>query len=182
MNRPGEVLSRGPVTLRRWRATDAGTLCDLALESLEHLRPWMIWAADFGPGQATEFTRRCERDWESGDEFGYAINSGGVLVGSCGLMARIGAGGLEIGYWVEPRHARRGLATAAAGALVEAAFALPGIDRVEIKHDEANVASAGVPRKLGFTRVSRQPYPGGPMAPAETGIDVLWRLTRPQER
>jgi RimJ/RimL family protein N-acetyltransferase len=182
VDRPGEVLTRGPVTLRRWRAADAGAVCDLVLASLEHLRPWLIWAADYRLGQAAEFTQRCERDWESGHEFGYAITTGGVLAGSCGLMARIGAGGLEIGYWVAPWYARRGLATAAAGALAEAAFALPGIDRVEIKHDEANAASAGVPRKLGFTRIGPQPYPGGPMAPAETGIDVLWRLTRPQAR
>ena len=97
-------------------------------------------------------------------------------------MARTGPGGLEIGYWVDPGHTRQGLATAAAGALTEAAFALPATDRVEIKHDQGNVASEGVPRRLGFTRIGRQPYPGGPMAPAETGVDVLWRLTRPRAR
>jgi ribosomal-protein-serine acetyltransferase len=182
VDRPGEVLTRGPVTLRRWRAADAGILSDVTLASLEHLRPWLIWAAGFDRDQAIQFTQRCERDWESGQEFGYAITTGGVLVGSCGLMARIGPGGLEIGYWVDPGHTRQGLATAAAGALAEAAFALPAIDRVEIKHDQANVASEGVPRRLGFTRIGPQPYPGGPLAPAETGVDVLWRLTKPQER
>lgn len=47
-------------------------------------------------------------------------------------MARIGPGGLETGYWVHQAHTRRGLATAAAAALTDAALALPGIDRVEI--------------------------------------------------
>jgi ribosomal-protein-serine acetyltransferase len=45
-------------------------------------------------------------------------------------------------------------------------------------HDEANVASSGVPRKLGFTEIARRPHPDGPETPAESGTDVVWRLTR----
>jgi ribosomal-protein-serine acetyltransferase len=178
MERPGELLTHGPVTLRRWRTPDTETVCDLVLGSLGHLRPWMSWAVEFGPQDAAQFTEQCERDWATGSAFNYAITSGGAAVGSCGLMARIGAGGLEIGYWVDAVHLRRGVATAAAAALVDAAFGLPGIDRVEIVHDEANVASSGVPRKLGFTEIARRPRPDGPQAPAESGTDVVWRLTR----
>jgi ribosomal-protein-serine acetyltransferase len=178
MRRPGELLTCGPVTLRRWRAADSDAVCDLVLGSLEHLRPWMPWAVGFGPQDAAQFTERCEQDWGSGAAFNYAVTSGGAAVGSCGLMARIGPGGLEIGYWVDAGHLRRGLATAAAAALVSAAFGLPGIDRVEIVHDEANVASSGVPRKLGFTEIARRPHPDGPETPAESGTDVVWRLTR----
>ena len=82
-------------------------------------------------------------------------------------MARIGPGGLEIGYWVRQAFTRRGLATAAAAALVEQAFRLPGVDRLEIVHDELNVASGGVPRKLGFTEVGRRAH--RPAAAAGTG-------------
>jgi ribosomal-protein-serine acetyltransferase len=178
MERPGELLTYGPVTLRRWRAADSEAVCDLVLGSLEHLRPWMPWAAGFGPRDAAQFTERCEQDWESGTAFNYAITSGGAAAGSCGLMARIGPGGLEIGYWVGAGHLRRGLATAAAAALVSAAFGLSGIDRVEIVHDKVNVASSGVPRKLGFTEIARRPHPDGPETPAESGTDVVWRLTR----
>jgi ribosomal-protein-serine acetyltransferase len=179
MKRPGELLEHGPVILRRWRAVDAGMVCDLVLESLEHLRPWMPWAAGFGPQDAARFAEQCEQDWESGAAFNYAILSGGAAVGSCGLMARSGPGGLEIGYWVDAGHLRQGLATAAAAALVDAAFGLPGIGQVEIVHDEANVASSGVPRKLGFTEVARRPHPDGPQTAAESGTDVVWRPTRP---
>jgi len=98
------------------------------------------------------------------------------MAGSCGLMARIGAGGLEIGYWVHRAYTRRGLATAASAALVEQAFRLPGVERVEIVHDELNVASGGVPRKLGFTEVERRPLDFCP--PAGNGVGVVWQLTR----
>ena len=59
---------------------------------------------------------------------------------------------------------------------MEQAFRLPGVDRVEIVHDELNVASAGIPRKLGFTEVGRRPL--DPPPPAGTGTGVVWRLTR----
>ncbi len=89
-------------------------------------------------------------------------------------MARIGTGGLEIGYWVHQGHTRCGLATAAAAALADAALALPGIDRVEIVHDEANIASGGVPGK-GFTEVGKRM--SAPDAPGESGTTIVWRLT-----
>jgi RimJ/RimL family protein N-acetyltransferase len=177
MERPRQVLTHGPVTLRRWRAVDADRVCLAVTESLDHLRPWMPWAAEYGPDSAAEFVWQCERDWASGTAFNYAITvGGGEVAGSCGLMARIGPGGLEIGYWVHRRHTRRGLATASAAALAAEAFTLPGIDRVEIRHDEQNVASGGIPRKLGFTELGRRPHPPEGPAASDDGIDVVWRL------
>lgn len=55
----------------------------------------------------------------------------GAAVGSCGLHRRVGPGGLEIGYWIHPAVLRRGLATEAARLLTDAAFSVPGIDRVD---------------------------------------------------
>jgi hypothetical protein len=43
-------------------------------------------------------------------------------------------------------------------------------------HDELNVASGQIPRKLGFTEAGRRPL--DPPAPAGTGTGVVWRLTR----
>src|SRR6266571_4730033 len=180
MERPREIIARGPVTLRRWRTADADKLYLAVTESLDHLRPWMPWAAEgYQLASAAEFLRQSEQDWESGDAFNYAIIvPGGELAGSCGLMARIGSGGLEIGYWVHVGHIRRGLATAAAAALAAEAFTLPGIDRVEIVHDEENVASGRIPRKLGFTEIGRRPHPPDQPGAADDVIDIVWRLRR----
>jgi RimJ/RimL family protein N-acetyltransferase len=100
-----------------------------------------------------------------------------VIAGSCGLMARIGPGGMEIGYWVHRDYVRRGLATASTAALTSAAFALPDIDRVEIVHDELNGPSEAVPRKLGFTRAGQRTLDFVPEA--GTGLGIVWRLDRP---
>ena len=50
------------------------------------------------------------------------------------------------------------------------------MDRVEIRHDKANVASGGVPAKLGFTLVEE--YTREITAPAETGTGYVWRMER----
>jgi RimJ/RimL family protein N-acetyltransferase len=64
-------------------------------------------------------------------------------------------------------------------ALTGAALGLPGIDRVEIHHDAANVASGRIPAKLGYARLGEQPARDlWPSAPAETGTDVVWQITR----
>ena len=179
--RPDELIERAPVTLRRFRTDDLDALFQAVTESLGHLRPWMPWAADYSLASAEEYLAGSIRSWDEGTEYNYAIvtanpDGSGTLAGVAGLMARIGPGGLEIGYWVHRGYARRGLATVAAAALVEQAFRLPGVDRVEIVHDELNVASAGIPRKLGFTEVGRRPLDLPP--PEGTGTGVVWRLTR----
>jgi Acetyltransferase (GNAT) domain len=104
-----------------------------------------------------------ERDESTYRNFGlyaavsYAITTADAVVGSCGLMRRIGPGGLEIGYWLHPAYTGRGLATTAVAALMGQAFTLEDIDRVEIVHDAANTASGGVPVGWGSPRSSGAP-------------------------
>jgi RimJ/RimL family protein N-acetyltransferase len=174
-----ELLRRDGVTLRRWRPADTDAMFGIVCQSLEHLRPWMPWAADgYTREKASQYIERSQAEWEAGEAYNFAILApDDRMVGSCGLMARIGAGGLEIGYWVHQAYTGRGIATAAAGALVEAAFGLPEITHVEIHHDLANEASGAIPRRLGFTEVERRP--DKPVATGEVGERVIWRLTRP---
>jgi ribosomal-protein-serine acetyltransferase len=173
---PDEVIEYGPLTLRRYRDDDLDDLVRAVTESEDHLRGWLPWVAGHSVESEAAFLAQSARDWESGTAYNYAIRTGGAFAGGIGLMARIGPGGLEIGYWVHRAYTRRGLATAASAALVEQAFRLPGVDRVEIVHDELNVASGGVPRKLGFTEVGRRPI--DPRPAEGTGVGVVWRLAR----
>ena len=179
--RPNELIEHAPVTLRRYRAEDVDALFGAVTESLDHLRPWMPWAADYSRASAEEYLARSIKGWDEGTEYNYAILTGDalagrVLAGSIGLMTRCGPGGLEIGYWVHRAYTGRGLATAATAALVGQAFGLPGVDWVEIVHDELNVASGQIPRKLGFTEAGRRPLDSP--RPSGTGTGVVWRLTR----
>ena len=179
MNRPPETLSNAAVTLRRWRAGDAELSYQLVRESLDHLIPWMPWATpDYSLELAHGFVERCEANWADGEAFQYAIFVHSEPVGSAGLMARIGRGGLEIGYWVHPSWTGRGVATSAAAALTDAALALPEIDRVEIHHDVRNAASERVPAKLGYAFIDEVPTEPGMIAPGDAGTSKVWRITR----
>ncbi|WP_189035470.1 GNAT family N-acetyltransferase [Streptomyces daqingensis] len=181
MEQPPESGTFGRVELRRLRVDDAAALHAVVEGAREHLVPWMPWAAEQDLAGTTAYLAASEEGWRSGEAYGYGILCDGELAGSCGLMRRIGPGGLDIGYWLHPAWTGRGLATTSVEALVRWAFELAGIDRVEIHHDAANTASAAVPRRLGFTEAGREPVRGGPTAPGETGIDVTWRLLADRE-
>src|SRR5260370_13550999 len=124
----------------------------------------MRGAAGYTGESAAEYQNGSIRTGADGTEYNYAILAEGALAGSTGLMSRIGPGGLEIGYWVHRAWTRRGLATAASAALVDHAFRLPGVDRVEIVHDQLNLATAAVPRKLRSTTVGPRPLGRPPPA------------------
>jgi ribosomal-protein-serine acetyltransferase len=85
---------------------------------------------------------------------------------------------LEIGYWLRTAYTGRGFMTTAVRALSRVALALPGIDRVAIRHDVANAASGAVAAKAGFTEVER--VPSEITAPGESGVDAIREL-RDQE-
>jgi len=167
-------LPAGPVRLRRWSEVGAEAAHQAIAESLAHLAPWIAWAVPgYGAAEARAYVQQCAERW--GTDFDYAILApGDAVAGSCSLLGRIDDGGLEIGYWVHPAHLCRGYATAAAAALAAEAFRI-GADRVEIVHDVANLGSAAVPRRLGFTEVERRPRQGD-RTPGEAGTDVIWRL------
>lgn len=179
--RPPELLRLpGGLALHRRRSTHAPALNRAVRDNLEHLRPWLEWAGE-APSRArtAELTRAGTAAWEAGTDFMYLAElaeAPGRVVAALGLHGRIGPGALEIGYWVAARHVGRGIATAAAGALTEAALALPGIARVEIRCDQANGASAAVPRKLGY-RLDRVAE-AAVRAPGETGRQLVWVMER----
>ncbi|MEU7110803.1 GNAT family N-acetyltransferase [Streptomyces sp. NPDC046182] len=75
------------------------------------------------------------------------------MIGRCGLMCRIGVGGLGIGCWLHPHGTGRGLARMAAAALAHQGFPLAGIDRIEIHHDAADPACGAAARRLGLLKV-----------------------------
>ncbi|MFC7304093.1 GNAT family N-acetyltransferase [Streptomyces monticola] len=165
--------------LRRWQVDDIDAVARAIKESHDHLAAWSTLAMGDPHEVASELVTTAVREWQRGESYKYAITVDGLVVGGGGLMRRIGPGGLEAGYWLHGDWTGKGLVTEAVGALVAAGSALDGIDRIEIRHDAANAASAAVPRRLGFTEVGRGPAPEGqrPRMPGESGTVVVWRKT-----
>ncbi len=74
-------------------------------------------------------------------------------IGTCLLFRHDeGSQRVELGYVLGPAHWGRGLMHEALTALLGHAFAHMGIRRVEAEVDTRNAASAGLLRRLGFTR------------------------------
>jgi ribosomal-protein-serine acetyltransferase len=171
---PPETIEVGAVHLRRWQPELAEGLQAAVAASLPELRPFMAWATDdHDLEKSREYIARSVAEWDRCESFNYAIlATDDEVVGSCGLMTRMGEGVLEIGYWVHSAHAGRGIATDVALALADAALSLPGIDRAAITHDPANRASGRVAEKAGFVHVGEVVREA--TAPGETGVHWIW--------
>lgn len=150
----------------------------LITANIDHLRPTMPWIAH--EPLTVEARRSLLAEWEtafdSRRDFAYLLLDGTEPAGSAGLHTRQGTGVLEIGYWVAATRNGRGLATAAACLLAEAALALEDVNAVEIHHDAGNPASGRVAGKSGFAQVST--YAREPEAPADSGVAVRWVRVR----
>jgi RimJ/RimL family protein N-acetyltransferase len=141
--------------LRCWQPDDAGLLKEAIDASLEHLRPFMSWAAHEPQSIDAKAERlrvaRGDFDLDRDYVFGILSRDERLAVGSSGLHTPLEPDALEIGYWIRASHVGQGLATETAAALAKVAFEIAKVDRVEIHCQPSNVASAAVPRKLGFT-------------------------------
>lgn len=170
-------MSDRQLVVRQWRVDDVDLLHAAVIESLDHLRPWMPWIAKepMALDERRQLVAGWDRLWDAGDRMcGMFVD--GEVVGGCGLHQRIGPGGQEVGYWVRVGHTGHGYATAAARALTDMAFAMPGVTHTEIHHDVANPASGRVAAKLGYTLLHERPRPIE--APGETGVQRTWRVGR----
>jgi len=169
---PPKTVDLQDFVLRAWSTVDAARLRAALDASDAHLRAWTPWVVDGRiPGMTLEQRlAQHEAEFAAGKEWVYGLFStdGAEVLGGCGLYARIGAGALELGYWLAQGHTGRGLATRAAEALTRVAFTDPTVDRVEIRCDPGNAASARVPARLGYRVVE-------PKEPTDLQV---WELTR----
>lgn len=148
------ILTRRLI-VRCYDASDAPLLAESVTESVDHLRSWMPWAYA-EPEPLEEKVKRLKRFrgmFDLGQEFIYGIfnREETKLLGGTGLHTRLGENELEIGYWIHKDYVRQGLTTESTTTLIKVAFELLHVHRIEIHCDPANVASAAIPRKLGFT-------------------------------
>lgn len=164
--------------LRRWRHDEAALLREAVIENLEHLRPWMPWIATepLTVRERVVLIEQWTREWEAGQGSSLGVFLDGVVIGGAGFHCRVGPRAVEIGYWIDRDHLRRGYATELVEAMTTEALALERFDRVHVHTDEANVASSGIPAKLGFgtLRVDERE----PEAPAESGRLIIWTVDR----
>ncbi len=155
ISNPAYRIETARLVVRCYEPTDAKLLADSVAESVEHLKTFMPWAhAEPEPFQMkVERVKRFRGMFDLQQNYTYGIfnKEGTRQLGGTGLHTRLGEDELEIGYWIHKDFTNLGLATESTAALVKVAFEIINIHRLEIHCDPRNLASASIPRKLGFT-------------------------------
>lgn len=152
--RPAYRVETARLVLRCWSPADAPALKDAVDGCLDWLQEWLPWAADH-PKSIDEVSvdlRAIRRRFDGDEDYTYGIFDSGEtrVIGGTGLHLRVGPDAREIGYWIRADHAGAGLATESSAALCRVAFEVDRVQRVDIRCEPANLASARVAEKLGF--------------------------------
>jgi RimJ/RimL family protein N-acetyltransferase len=137
--------------LEPWRAAEFAASIE---RDREHLAPWLPWAATIVDADGA-------RTWLQGYADKLAVDSGqvfgiwldGVLVG--GTVFRIfdaDRGNCEIGVWIAPCAGGRGIVTRACRDMVDWAFRVRGMSRVEWAAVTSNERSLATAKRLGMVR------------------------------
>ena len=124
-------------------------------ESIEELRPWMLWAQEVPTLEESEVISRegHVRFIERSDLMLYLLHKEtGHFIGSSGLH-RIDwqARKFEIGYWVRTSCSGQGYITEAVASITQFAIQQLQANRIEIRCDSRNTRSIRVAERLGFT-------------------------------
>ena len=149
-----EEIRTARLLIRCKRHTDAPLLKRAVDSSLDHLRMWMPWAMH-EPSELWVIEERIagfQREFQRGEDRTYAIFNleETEILGGVGLHPGEAPDTMELGYWLRADAIGQGLATEAAAALTQAAFAELGAKRIEIRCDPRNLRSARIPERLGF--------------------------------
>jgi RimJ/RimL family protein N-acetyltransferase len=163
--------------LELWRADAVDAIRALIERSRPTLSQFLAWALDPLDAESEAAAQAdAERRWREGLDAGWVIVEDSAPRGMLGLHRRGGPDELEIGYWLDDASTGRGLMTEACTMATDVAFGIEGIEVVEIVHDVANARSAGVPARLGYSRVAA--FTVTPVAPLESGVKVRWIVRR----
>ncbi|GHA71156.1 GNAT family N-acetyltransferase [Streptomyces termitum] len=149
--------------IREARPEDAAALARAVLRTRAHMRPWEPYRTEHyytAEGQAERLADGGRRwfAWAGGEIVANATLSGIVM----GPLR-----GASLGYWVDPAHGGRGLATALVRVVTDAARDDMGLHRLAAGTLLDNHASQRVLAKSGFERIGT--------APRYLHIDGAWR-------
>lgn len=147
---PEGGLRHHGLLLRPGRLADAGALA-AAIDEPEVHR-WLDFLPDpYTRDDAQAFLADARQQWAGGTGTPFLITNGGELVGGIGLSLETKDPCLgEVGYWVARPARGRGVATAALTVVVDWAFGVVGLRRVQLHAAVDNRASRAVAEHAGF--------------------------------
>jgi RimJ/RimL family protein N-acetyltransferase len=164
VNKPPEVLQTARLRLRPPTVGDAEAIFHTYAKDPE-VTPFLVWSPHRDIAETVTFLQGCESAWREGGRFPWVIEQVAArqLIGMIELRVasqhQVGAqpgeraaGSADVGYVIARPCWRKGYATEALRAVVDAAFTLPGLHRLWAVVDVENVASQRVLEKGGLRR------------------------------
>jgi len=176
---PAYRIETKRLVIRCWEPRDAKLIKDAIDVSRTHLSEWMPWANTDPELLAVTIKRlrHFRAMFDLDKDYVYAVFSKDEthVVGGSGLHTRLGETAREIGYWIHVDHINRGYATEVSAALTKVAFEIGGMDRVEIHCSPHNLASASIPRKIGFVHEATLRR-RGPIKDGQPVDSMIWSM------
>ena len=141
----------GGLQLRRFRETDADAVFETVKRNEKHLY-FMQWiTSDYSLEMASEFIERSNIAETQGEALSLGIFRDGNFIGSIGFVYFDRAvRKTEIGYWLDAAEEGKGIVSMATGKLIDWAFDVERMNRIEIRCAVENIRSAAVPKRFGF--------------------------------
>ncbi len=131
--------------------TIANTIFKAINENRKHLKPWFPWEkATKKVEDSLKYLFDKEEEVKEGKRVDYGIYLGDQYIGNIGIFdIDKNKKSAEIGYWLSLKFIRNGYTTEAVK-IIEKEFFANGLNRIQIKCDERNIASSGVAKKCGY--------------------------------
>jgi ribosomal-protein-serine acetyltransferase len=120
----------------------------------ERLREWLPWVdRTQSVTDSLKFIESTRRSFAEGKEMVLGVWYEGRIAGTIGLhnIANPNRSGF-IGYWLGSEFEGKGIMMRACRAMVEHAFGVLGLNRLEIRCATGNKRSQAIPERLGFRR------------------------------
>src|SRR4051812_7957724 len=139
--------------LRLYEERFADEVYATVIANRDHLRRFLPWVDKTKSVDDTkEFMRKSLQQLANNDGFQGGIWEHGRYVGGLGVhWIRWEPRYTEIGYWLAADAQGRGIMTKAVRAVVDHAFQVWKLNKVEIRCDPENARSRAIPKRLGFT-------------------------------
>ncbi|GAA2610178.1 GNAT family protein [Dactylosporangium fulvum] len=151
------MLSDGPVMLRPYRRSDARAWAEVRRANEQWLAKWEptpygTWYDLNSPAAFRAVHADLRRAARQGSAMPFAVCNDGTLVGqiTLGNIVRRAFCSGYAGYWIDARFAGRGIIPTALALVVDHAFSVGGLHRIEVNIRPDNLASRRVVEKLGF--------------------------------
>ncbi len=149
-----ERIETERLLIQRFRVEDAEEIF-YCYASKPEATKYVSWPTHESIADTRQYLGFTQAAWNKGTDYSYAIRlkSSQGMIGSVGVVNE--SGKCNFGYILGPSHWGRGLATEAAGAVLEQLMQQQNVYRLWTLCDEENLASVRVIQKLGLKEEAR---------------------------